>query len=64
NTEATAGFVIPTGQSGLPFSRYYDDQTGLWRTGRLLTLSLGRDAVEASAEQRLRLDPVERDDRR
>lgn len=63
NTEAAGGFVIPTGQSGLPLSRYYDDQTPMWREGRLLTLSLDRGVVEASAIDRLRLDPETRDDR-
>ena len=63
NTEAAAGFVIPTGQSGLPFSEHYDDQTPMWRNGELLTLSLDRGVAEASAEQRLILDPEVRDDR-
>lgn len=61
NTEPTAGLVIPTGQSGLPFSRHYDDQMPMWRSGGLLSLPLDRGAVEASAEQRLRLDPQARD---
>ena len=64
NTGASGGFVITTGQSGLPFDRHYDDQTPLWRDGVLLSLSLDRSAVEASAEYRLRLDPDTRDDRR
>ena len=62
NTDAAAGFVIPTGQSGLPFSDHYRDQTPLWRDGGLLMLSLDRDAVEATTEQRLILDPEVRDD--
>ncbi|MFO7894737.1 MAG: penicillin acylase family protein [Longimicrobiales bacterium] len=64
NTEASGGFVIPTGQSGVPYSRHYDDQLPMWRNGDLLTLSLDRSAVEASAQQRMRLDPEARDDRR
>jgi penicillin amidase len=58
NTEASAGFVIPTGQSGLPYSRHYDDQLEMWRSGDLLSLSLDRSAVEASAVQRMTLDPA------
>ncbi|MDH3427922.1 MAG: penicillin acylase family protein [Gemmatimonadota bacterium] len=35
------GFVvIPTGQSGNPFSRHYDDMLPLWRSGRMVPLSL------------------------
>ncbi|MEJ2504414.1 MAG: penicillin acylase family protein, partial [Gemmatimonadota bacterium] len=34
NSDGAGGFVIPTGQSGLPFSRYYDDQWALWRALR------------------------------
>lgn len=63
NTEASAGFVIPTGQSGLPYSDHYRDQLAMWRSGGLLPLSLDRGAQEASAVQRLRLDPDTRDDR-
>ncbi len=58
NTEAGAGFVIPTGQSGLPYSRHYDDQLEMWRAGELLPLSLHRSAVEASTVQRMTLEPA------
>ena len=56
NTEASGGFVIPTGQSGLPYSRHYDDQLPMWRDGTLLELSLDRGLLEASAVQRMTLD--------
>ena len=57
NTDGAGGFVIPTGQSGLPFSRHYDDQTELWREGGLLTLPLDRAVVDALPGSTLRLDP-------
>ncbi|NIP81218.1 MAG: hypothetical protein GWM90_19180, partial [Gemmatimonadetes bacterium] len=57
NTDGAGGFVIPTGQSGLPFSRHYDDQTELWREGGLLELPLAADALEGVVVQRMRLDP-------
>lgn len=57
NTQGAGGFVIPTGQSGLPFSREYDDQTPLWRDGGMLLLPLDRRAVEAVAETRMTLYP-------
>jgi penicillin amidase len=36
------GFIIPTGQSGIPTSRHYRDQTPLWREGRLWRIPLDR----------------------
>ncbi|MFP4622602.1 MAG: penicillin acylase family protein, partial [Gemmatimonadota bacterium] len=57
NTDGAGGFVIPTGQSGLPFSAHYANQTPLWRDGGLLVLPLERAAVEGLAEQRLTLQP-------
>ncbi|HET7321807.1 MAG TPA: penicillin acylase family protein, partial [Longimicrobiaceae bacterium] len=38
--DGAGGFVIPTGESGLPFSPHYRDQASLWRTGQLRTLPL------------------------
>lgn len=64
NTDASGGFVIPTGQSGLPFSRHYDDLTPMWQDGGLLTLDLGPDLMEDPARNRLRLVPAAQDDRR
>jgi penicillin amidase len=61
NTDAAGGFVIPTGQSGIPFSRHYDDQTELWRWGGLLDLPMHGEAIDAAAERKLRLDPIEDD---
>jgi penicillin amidase len=63
NTDGAGGFVIPTGQSGLPFSDHYADQLDLWRDGGLLTLPLTREAVEPLALERLTLDPEAGDDR-
>jgi penicillin amidase len=61
NLAAAGGFVIPTGQSGIPFSRHYDDQHHLWRDGGLLELPLDRPADGAAAE-RMTLVPEARDD--
>jgi penicillin G amidase len=51
------GFVIPTGQSGIPTSRHYRDQTPLWRTGRLWRIPLDREKAEARAVSRMVLRP-------
>jgi penicillin amidase len=51
------GFVIPTGQSGIPTSRHYRDQTPLWREGRLWRIPLDRRKAEARRVARLTLRP-------
>jgi len=55
--DGAGGFVIPTGQSGIPFSRHYRDQTQLWREGRLWPIPLDRSKAEARAVSRMRLEP-------
>jgi penicillin amidase len=42
-------FVIPTGQSGHPLSRHYDDLSELWRRGEYVPMSLDRDLARAAA---------------
>jgi penicillin G amidase len=54
---ATGGYVIPTGQSGIPFSRHYRDQHRLWREGRLWPISLDRDRAAAVTWHRMQLRP-------
>jgi len=51
------GFIIPTGQSGIPTSRHYRDQTPLWRDGRLWRIPLDRRKAEARTVARLTLRP-------
>ncbi|MBA4156585.1 MAG: penicillin acylase family protein [Gemmatimonadetes bacterium] len=55
--DGVGGFVIPTGQSGIPFSRHYRDQTPLWREGRLWRIPLDRTQAEARAVHRMVLRP-------
>ncbi|MEE8486759.1 MAG: penicillin acylase family protein, partial [Gemmatimonadota bacterium] len=51
------GFVlIPTGQSGNPFSRHYDDMLPLWREGRLVRLPL-EESDSLAAVRKLTLLP-------
>ena len=61
NLDGTGGFVIGTGQSGIPFSRHYDDQRPVWSEGGLLGLPLGREAVEARTTRTLILEPQRRE---
>ena len=59
DVDGGGGFVIPTGQSGIPFSRHYRDQTPLWRQGRLWLIPLDRDRAEARAVSRMTLRPAD-----
>lgn len=42
-------FVISTGQSGHPLSRFYDDLSELWRRGEYIPMSLDPDLARAAA---------------
>ncbi len=42
-------FITATGQSGHPFSRYYDDLGVLWRRGEYIPMSLDPDLARAAA---------------
>jgi penicillin amidase len=37
--------ILPTGQSGQPFSRHWGDQTPLWASGRTKPMPLSRDVL-------------------
>ena len=37
--------IIPTGQSGQPFSRHWGDQTPLWASGQTKPMPLSRTAL-------------------
>ncbi|MGR3812782.1 MAG: penicillin acylase family protein [Cognatishimia activa] len=42
-------FIISTGQSGHPLSRYYDDLAQLWRRGEYIPMSLDEGLARAAA---------------
>ncbi|ARE38403.1 Penicillin amidase family protein [Rhodovulum sp. P5] len=42
-------FIISTGQSGHPLSRYYDDLGELWRRGEYIPMTLDLDLARAAA---------------
>lgn len=50
-------FVIATGQSGHPLSRYYDDLGELWRRGEYIPMTLDPDLARAGAVGITRLTP-------
>ena len=49
--------VIAGGQSGRPWSPYYDNQIGPWLAGQAVTLAFDDSSVEAATVARLRLEP-------
>lgn len=49
--------VLPTGQSGHPFHKHYDDMIQLWLNGEYHPMLFSRDVVEDAAEDHLRLQP-------
>jgi penicillin G amidase len=57
DVDGAGGFIIPTGQSGVPFSRHYTDQNAMWREGRLWLIPLDRARAEARAVSRMTLRP-------
>jgi penicillin G amidase len=59
DVDGSGGFIIPTGQSGIPFSRHYRDQTPRWRTGRLWLIPLDRGKAERRVVSRMTLRPAE-----
>lgn len=53
-----AGFLLPTGQSGNPFSPHYRDMSERWLAGDLIPVSLP-DEEERTSGRRVLLRPVE-----
>jgi penicillin amidase len=51
--------VMPTGQSGHPYSDHYDDMIQLWLNGDYHPMLFSREAVEAVATGELILQPGE-----
>lgn len=49
--------VIPTGQSGHPYHRHYDDMIPLWQDGEYHPMRFSREVVEEAAVETLVLEP-------
>lgn len=50
-------YILPTGQSGHPGSKHYDDMLDDWRRGAYRTLPFSAGAVEASSSGVIQLTP-------
>jgi penicillin amidase len=55
NVDGAGGFILPTGQSGLPASPHYSDMFERWRNGGLWLIPLDRAAAQARAVHRMRI---------
>jgi penicillin amidase len=51
-------FIIPTGQSGNPLSRHYDDLLPLWAKGKTIPMETDRAKMETEVPEQLRLTPA------
>ncbi|HEY0671039.1 MAG TPA: penicillin acylase family protein [Longimicrobiales bacterium] len=57
NIDGAGGFILPTGQSGLPASPHYKDMFERWRNGGLWPIPLEPHAAEARAVHRMTISP-------
>ncbi len=55
DVDGAGGFILPTGQSGLPASQHYADMFDRWRNGGLWLIPLDRAAAQARAVHRMRI---------
>lgn len=55
DVDGSGGFILPTGQSGLPASPHYKDMFDRWRNGGLWLIPLDRARAEARAVHRMRI---------
>ena len=51
-------FLIPTGQSGNPFSRHYRDLNDRWRAGELVEVPLERERFIRRSVRQIRIVPA------
>ena len=51
-------FIISTGQSGHPLSRFYDNLGELWRRGEYIPMSLDPELARAAAAGVMVLEPA------
>ena len=58
DVDGAGGFILPTGQSGLPFDAHYRDQWQRWLHGGLWRIPLDRAAASARTVRRLTLRPA------
>src|SRR5690606_36182355 len=58
DVDGSGGFILTTGQSGVPFSRHYRDQFERWRGGGLWLIPLDRERARARRAGTFMLQPA------
>lgn len=58
DVDGGGGFILPTGESGIPFDRHYRDQFERWLDGGLWLIPVNPDGAAARAVHRLQLEPA------
>lgn len=58
DVDGQGGFILPTGQSGLPASEHYADMFERWRNGGLWRIPLDRRAARARTVHRMVIRPI------
>ncbi len=51
--------ILPTGQSGNPFSEHYDDQAEMFVNGEFRKMMMNREEIESTAKSKLTFTPLE-----
>ncbi|MBK7965430.1 MAG: penicillin acylase family protein [Bacteroidetes bacterium] len=49
--------ILPTGQSGNVMSRYYNDQSNMYNSGKMRKQKMNRAEIESNRSGRLILEP-------
>jgi penicillin amidase len=57
NVDGVGGFILPSGQSGLPAGSHYADMFERWRRGGLWRIPLDRSAAEARTVHKIAIRP-------
>lgn len=57
DVDGQGGFILPTGQSGLPASEHFSDMFERWQNGGLWRIPLDRKAAEARTVHRMVIKP-------
>jgi penicillin amidase len=58
DVDGAGGFILPTGQSGIPFDRHYRDQFRRWLDGGLWLIPLNANRAAATTRHRMVLKPA------
>jgi penicillin G amidase len=58
DVDGAGGFILPGGESGLPFDPHYRDQMTMWLNGGLWKIPLTRANVERRIAHRMLLEPT------